>query len=93
MSKKYLTQSVLYILCLYNIYLYLPDTLDLFGIDVYPPEIDGLVYFDAAMFLFGGAVLGWLLIKSCVRFNKWLGWAMVLINVILVPVFIFRAIP
>jgi hypothetical protein len=93
MNKKLLIQAPLYILCLYNIYLYLPDALDLFGIDIYPPEIDSLMYFDAAMLLFGGGILGWILIKSGSKFNKCLGWTMVAPNVLLVPVFIFRAIP
>lgn len=91
--KKPLTRALLYILCLYNLYLYLPDALDIFDIDFYPPDPDVLTYFDSALFLFGGAILGWLLIKSSGKFNRRLGWIMVGINVVLVPVFIWRAIP
>jgi len=91
--NKPVTRILLYNLCLYNIYLFLPDALDIFKIDFYPPDPDVLTYFDAVLFMFGGAILGWLLIKSGKKFDKRLGWLMVAINVVLVPVFIYRAIP
>ena len=92
MNKK-IAQPILYILCLYIIYLYLPDALDIFGIQFYAPEVAGTTYFDAVLLLFGGALIGWLLIKLGGRFNKSLGWLMIVMNVVLVPLFIFRAIP
>lgn len=93
MSKAFYKQVVLYLLCLYNIYLYLPDTLDLFHIDFYPSDFDVLLYFDAAMMLIGGVVLGRMLIKQGGGFNKYVGVLMIVMNVVLMPVFIWRAIP
>ena len=56
--NKPVPRILLYTLCLYNIYLYLPDALDIFKIDFYPPDPDVLTYFDAVFFLFGDAILG-----------------------------------
>ena len=92
MNKKFI-QAILYLLCLYDIYLYLPDALDLFKLNVDLPTIDALVYFDAAMLAFGGIVTGILLIKTGGKFNKYLGAVMIVANIILTPLFIWRAIP
>jgi hypothetical protein len=92
MSKK-LTQSILYLLCLYDIYLYLPDALDLFKIDFYPPEMPHFAYADAAMLLTGGIIMGIALIKLGGKFNTALGWFMIILNVVCTPLFIYRAIP
>jgi uncharacterized membrane protein HdeD (DUF308 family) len=91
--RKPVTKIIIYILCFYDIYLYLPDVLGLFKIDFYPSDPDVLTYFDAVMILFGGIVLGVMLLKFGSRFNKWLGVAMILINVVLTPLFLFKAIP
>jgi len=92
MNKK-LIQPILYLLCLYDIYLYLPDALDMFKIDFYPPDPDILTYFDALMLAFGGIVTGLFLIKTGGRFNKYLGIVMIAANFILTPLFVWRAIP
>jgi hypothetical protein len=84
---------IIYALCLYDIYLYLPDTLGLFNIDFYPPDPDVLTYFDAAVMLFGGILLGVILLKQGGRFNRYLGVTMILINVVLTSWFLFKAIP
>lgn len=81
---------ILYILCAYDLYLYLPDLLDLVKINADLPTWDGILYFDGAMLLVGGIVLGILLIKSG---NKSLGWLMILLNLVLTPLFIFKALP
>ncbi|PAW93548.1 hypothetical protein CKK33_08595 [Mucilaginibacter sp. MD40] len=83
-------KAILYILCLYNIYLYLDDIFALLNINIIPPTLDSLMYFDAAMVLFGGLVLGYLLRR---RGDKKLGWAMMGLNLILTPWFIWRALP
>jgi hypothetical protein len=90
--RKPVTQTVIYLLCLYDAYLYLPDTLALFKIDFYPPDPDVLTYFDAAMMLFGGVVLGIVLLKFGGRFNRYLGVTMIFINVVLTPWFLFKAL-
>ena len=86
-------KSILYILCLYDIYLYLPDIFDLFKMDIEPPTTDYLLYFDAAMLLLGGIVIGIMLMRTGGKFNKYLGVLMIVLNVVLTPWFIFRAIP
>ena len=91
--RKRITPGIIYILCLYDIYLYLPDTLGLFNIDFYPPDPDVLTYFDAAMMLFGGIVLGVFLLKAGGRLNKYLGILMLILNVVLTPWFLFKALP
>ena len=91
--RKRITPGTIYILCLYDIYLYLPDTLGLFNIDFYPPDPDVLTYFDAAMMLFGGIVLGVFLLKAGGRLNKYLGILMLILNVVLTPWFLFKALP
>jgi len=84
---------ILYILCLYDIYLYLPDIFDLFKSDIEPPTTDYLLYFDAAMLLIGGIVTGIMLMKTEGKFNKYLGILMILLNVVLTPLFILKALP
>ncbi|GGH15942.1 hypothetical protein [Mucilaginibacter phyllosphaerae] len=91
--KKPLPSYILYILCLYDIYLYLPDLFDVLKLDIEPPTTDYLLYFDAAMLLSGGIVIGVLLIRTDGRFNKALGITMMLMNFILTPWFILRALP
>ena len=86
-------KSILYILCLYDIYLYLPDIFDLFKMDIEPPTTDYLLYFDAAMLLLGGIVTGIMLMKTEGKFNKYLGILMILLNVVLTPLFILKALP
>ncbi|OJW14991.1 hypothetical protein [Mucilaginibacter sp. 44-25] len=83
-------KASLYILCLYNIYLYLDDIFALLKIDIVPPTLDSLMYFDAAMVLFGGLLLGYLLRRQG---DRKLGWAMTGLNLILTPLFIWRALP
>jgi hypothetical protein len=84
---------ILYILCLYDIYLYLPDLFDLFKLDIEPPTTDYLLYFDAAMLLIGGIVIGIMLMRIGGKFNKYLGGLMILLNVVLTPLFILKALP
>ena len=84
---------ILYILCLYDIYLYLPDIFDLFKLDIQPPTTDYLLYFDAAMLLIGGIVIGLILMKAGGKVNKYLGGLMILLNVVLTPLFILKALP
>ncbi|TFF40933.1 hypothetical protein [Mucilaginibacter psychrotolerans] len=91
--RRPVTLTVLYILCLYDVYLYLPDMLGLFRVDFYPPDPDVLTYFDAAMMLFGGIVLGVFLQKAGGRFNKALCIVMILLNVVLTPWFLYKALP
>ncbi|WP_222430961.1 hypothetical protein [Mucilaginibacter pallidiroseus] len=93
MERKALTAILLYLLCLYDFYLYLPDILDLFHVDFFAPDPGVLIYFDAAMLLFGGLVLGLLLRRQPGKFNKYLGALMILSNLILTPLFIWRALP
>ena len=89
MIRSFLIQGCLYILCLYDIYLYLPDLLGLFNFKVYLPTSDYLTYFDAAMLLLGGAIIGTALVKIG---NKRMGWVMILMNIIFTPLFIWKAI-
>jgi len=91
--KKPIFHYLLYMLCLYDIYLYLPDIFDLFKLDIEPPTTDYLLYFDAAMLLIGGIVTGIMLIKAGGKFNKALGIVMILMNVIFTPWFILRGLP
>ena len=91
--KKPIFHYLLYMLCLYDIYLYLPDIFDLFKLDIEPPTTDYLLYFDAAMLLIGGIVTGIMLIRTGGKFNRGLGLVMILMNVVLTPVFIFKALP
>jgi hypothetical protein len=84
---------ILYLLCLYDIYLYLPDIFDLFKLDIEPPTTDYLLYFDAAMLLIGGIVIGIMLMRTGGKFNKYLGGLMILLNVVLTPLFILKALP
>ncbi|MFD0763983.1 hypothetical protein ACFQZI_03920 [Mucilaginibacter lutimaris] len=91
--KKPIVRYIFYFLCLYDLYLYLPDIFDLFGSDIQPPTIDYLLYFDAAMLLFGGIVIGIILIRTEGRFNKVLGIIMILMNMIFTPWFILRGLP
>ncbi|MFA6246373.1 MAG: hypothetical protein WC615_05495 [Mucilaginibacter sp.] len=91
--KKPIFHYLLYLLCLYDIYLYLPDIFDLFKLDIEPPTTDYLLYFDAAMLLVGGIVTGIMLMRTGGKFNKALGVVMILLNVILTPLFIFKALP
>lgn len=93
LMKKLVIRIILYILCLYDIYLYLPDLFDLFKLDIEPPTIDYLLYFDAAMLLVGGIVIGIMLMRTGGKFNKALGMVMILLNVVLTPLFIFKALP
>jgi len=86
-------KSILYLLCLYDIYLYLPDIFDLFKLDIEPPTTDYLLYFDATMLLIGGIVIGIMLMRTGGKFNKYLGVVMIVLNLVLTPLFIFRAIP
>ena len=90
--KKPVVVYILYILCLYDIYLYLPDIFDPFKLDIEPPTTDYLLYFDAAMLLAGGIVIGIVLIRAGGKFNKALGVVMILLNVVLTPLFIFKAL-
>ncbi|QXV67176.1 hypothetical protein INP83_08850 [Mucilaginibacter sp. 21P] len=83
-------KSILYILCLYNIYLYLDDIFAILKIDIEPPTLDSLMYFDAAVVLFGGLVFGYLLRRQG---DKKLGWVMTILNLVLTPWFIWRALP
>ncbi|MBD1392413.1 hypothetical protein [Mucilaginibacter glaciei] len=83
-------QAIVYTLCLYDLYLYLPDLLDLVEINVDLPTSDYLLYFDAAMLLFGGGIIGTVLLKIG---SKKLGWLMIVLNVILTPLFIWKALP
>jgi hypothetical protein len=83
---------ILYILCLYDIYLYLPDVFDLFKMNIEPPTTDYLLYFDAAMLLIGGIVIGAMLMKAGGKFNKYLGVLMIVLNVVLTPLFILKAL-
>jgi hypothetical protein len=91
--KKPVLHIILYILCLYDLYLYLPDIFDTFKLDIQPPTTDYLLYFDAAMLLAGGIVIGTMLVRTHGRFNKALGVLMILMNIVLTPWFIFRALP
>ncbi|MCO5934243.1 hypothetical protein NAF17_01720 [Mucilaginibacter sp. RB4R14] len=88
--KKPIVRYILYTLCLYHLYLYLPDLFDLFKLDIQPPTTDYLMYFDAAMLLIGGIVIGVVLIRIGGKFNKVLGVTMILMNVVLTPWFILR---
>ena len=91
--KNPIVRYILYILCLYDIYLYLPDLFDLFKLDIEPPTTDYLLYFDAAMLLVGGIVIGTVLIRAGGKFNKVLGVVMILMNVVFTPWFILRGLP
>ena len=93
MERKPSTPILLYLLCLYDFYLYLPDMLGLIQVDFFAPDPGVLIYFDAAMLLFGGLILGLLLRRQTGKFNKYLGVFMVLSNLILTPLFIWRALP
>jgi hypothetical protein len=84
---------ILYVFCLYDIYLYLPDIFDLFKLDIQPPTTDYLLYFDAAMLLIGGIVIGIMLTKTGGKLNKYLGVLMIVLNVVLTPLFILKALP
>jgi hypothetical protein len=83
---------ILYALCLYDIYLYLPDTLDFIGIDFYAPEVPYFAWVDAAMLLAGGVLIGVALLKLGGKFNKILGVVMIVLNLICTPLFILRAL-
>ncbi|MES2267230.1 MAG: hypothetical protein V4520_10740 [Bacteroidota bacterium] len=91
--KKPAIRYILYTLCLYDLYLYLPDLFDLFKLDIQPPTTDYLLYFDAAMLLVGGIVIGIMLIRAGGKFNKALGIIMILMNIIFTPWFILRGLP
>ncbi|RYU90094.1 hypothetical protein EWM62_11165 [Mucilaginibacter terrigena] len=91
--KKPIIRYILYTLCLYDLYLYLPDLFDVLKINLEPPTSDYLLYFDAAMLLIGGVVTGIILTRTGGKFNKILGVVMIMMNVILTPWFIFKAIP
>ena len=91
--KKPIFHYLLYMLCLYDIYLYLPDIFDLFKLDIEPLTTDYLLYFDAAMLLIGGIVTGILLIKTGGNLNRILGVAMILMNAIFTPWFILKGLP
>jgi hypothetical protein len=91
--KKPVIRIIFYFLCLYDIYLYLPDIFDLFKLNIEPPTTDYLLYFDAAMLLVGGITIGVMLIKAGGKFNKAFGVLMIVLNVVLTPLFIFRALP
>jgi uncharacterized membrane protein HdeD (DUF308 family) len=93
LNKKGTISIILYILCLYDIYLYLPDIFDLFKLDIEPPTTDYLLYFDAAMLLVGGIVTGIMLMRTGGKFNRVLGLVIILMNVVLTPLFIFKALP
>lgn len=93
MNRKLVLQVILYILCLYDIYLYLPDMLGLFNINYYASTADCLMYFDAVMLLMGGLIIGILLLKQAGRFNKNLGILMILVNVVFTPLFLLMALP
>lgn len=93
LMKKPVVRILLYTLCFYDIYLYLPDIFDLFKLDIEPPTTDYLLYFDAAMLLVGGIVIGIMLRRTGGKFNKGLGVVMILMNVVLTPLFIFKALP
>ena len=67
--------------------------LDLFHVDFFAPDPGVLIYFDAAMLLVGGIVLGLLLRRQPGKFNNYLSVFMILSNVILTPLFIWRALP
>jgi hypothetical protein len=84
---------ILYLLCLYDIYLYLTDIFDLFKSSIEPPTTDYLLYFDAAMLLIGGIVIGIMLMKTDGKFNKYLGVLMIVLNVVLTSLFILKALP
>ena len=90
MNRRPAIQILLYALCLYDFYLYLPDLLGLIKINVDLPTSDYLLYFDAAMLLFGGIIIGTILIKTK---RKNLGWLMITLNVILTPLFIWKVLP
>ncbi|QHS56018.1 hypothetical protein GWR56_10905 [Mucilaginibacter sp. 14171R-50] len=90
---KAFSQIILYALCLYDIYLYLPDIFDVFKLDIQPPTTDYLLYFDGAMLLAGGIVTGIMLIRTGGKFNKALGVVMILMNLVLTPWFILRGLP
>ncbi|MBK0380763.1 hypothetical protein [Mucilaginibacter segetis] len=90
--NKQAFRIVLYLLCLYDIYLYLPDIFDVFKIDIHIPYISFMVYFDAAMLLFGGIILGWALFKKGGTFNIGLGVIMLILNLVITPLFIIKAI-
>ncbi|MGY4539251.1 hypothetical protein ACVW0P_003685 [Mucilaginibacter sp. UYNi724] len=91
--EKPVIRYILYALSLYDIYLYLPDIFDIFKSDIQPPTTDYLLYFDAAMLLFGGIVIGTMLIRAGGKLNRVLGIAMILNNVVLTPWFILRGLP
>ena len=91
--KKPIVRYILYILCLYDICLYLPDLFDLFKLDIEPPTTDYLLYFDAAMLLVGGIAIGIMLIRAGGKFNKALGVVMILMNLVFTPWFILRGLP
>ncbi|AMR31904.1 hypothetical protein A0256_10955 [Mucilaginibacter sp. PAMC 26640] len=93
MNRKPNWTFILYVLCLYDIYLYLPDVLSVFKIDFYPRDFDLTLYFDAAMLLIGGIVIGIVLLKTGGRFDRYLGVLMILMNVVLTPWFLFKAMP
>ncbi len=91
--RKPVVKLIIYALCLYDIYLYMPDVLGLFNIDFYPPDPDVLTYFDAAMMLLGGIVLGIALLKAGGKLNRYLGVLMLILNVVLTPWFLYKALP
>jgi hypothetical protein len=80
-------------LCVYDMYLYLPDIFDVLKINIEPPTTDYLLYFDATMLLLGGVVTGVLLLTQSGKFNKTLGVIMITLNLTLTPLFIYRALP
>ncbi|TSD65956.1 hypothetical protein FFF34_000730 [Inquilinus sp. KBS0705] len=82
MNKK-LTQAIIYLLCLYDVYLYLPDAFDVFKLNVNLPTLDALIYFDALLLVVGGIIIGIALLKQGGSFNKYLGMAMIVANVVL----------
>ncbi|MFD0792592.1 hypothetical protein ACFQZX_03125 [Mucilaginibacter litoreus] len=84
---------ILYLLAVYDIYLYLPDIFDWLKVDIEPPTSDYLLYFDAAMLLVGGIFIGWLLTKQTGTFNKMFGIVLIILNIILTPLFIWKALP
>lgn len=93
LNKKVVVPYILYTLCLYDLYLYLPDLFDVFKLDIQPPTSDYLLYFDAAMLLVGGIVIGIMLIRLGDKIDKAVGIGMILMNIIFTPWFILRGLP
>lgn len=79
-----------YVLCLYILYLYLREILFEYRIEL--PMVNSIDIIDQILLLSGGLILGIVLLNIKGKFNKYLGIGMILINLVLTPIMLARAL-